>query len=44
MVTKPYSIGLFVTTYRGISIIGTSLRANQDAIYKSLMEAKIGRA
>lgn len=37
MITRPLVNGLKVTTFRGVSVIGVSLKANQDAIFKALM-------
>ena len=36
MITKPWINGLVITEFRGISIIGKSLKENQDVIFKYL--------
>lgn len=41
MVTKPWINGLFITEFRSISIIGKSLRENQDVIFKFLKAEKV---
>jgi len=42
VITKPWINGLFITEFRGVSIIGPSLRANQDVIFAFIKAQKNG--